>query len=261
MRRMLVDPEGLGKPPVFSGKEEHFYVWTKKVENYVSGVFPNVRGALAFAAESQEVVTSATVAICVPELGVETSAKIDAQLFVVLSALTEGESRNMANTPLLFSPSLFSAPPPPFSPSPSSSSPFFPPPPPSLLPFPPPLPPPSLFFSPPPLFFHTLQLFFASPLLFGIRLSFLGSPLLFCFALFCFALFGRFFLGFFFRAFCLWPFGREVPFFGLFFHPFFHPFFSPLFFSPSSPLRLEDTLAGGKKPLRFCFADATADRA
>ena len=92
MRRMLVDPEGLGKPPVFSGREEHFYVWTKNVENYVSGVFPNVRGALTFAAESQDVVTAATVAIGVPELGVETSAEIDGQLFVVLSALTEGES-------------------------------------------------------------------------------------------------------------------------------------------------------------------------
>ena len=91
-RRMLVDPKGLGKPPMFSGKEEHFYVRTKKIENYVSGVFPNVRGALAFAAESQDVVTSATVAIGVPELGVETSAEIDVQLFVVLSALTKGES-------------------------------------------------------------------------------------------------------------------------------------------------------------------------
>ena len=46
-RRMLVDPKGLGKPPMFSCKEEHFY---------------------AFAAESQDVVTSATVAIGVPEL-------------------------------------------------------------------------------------------------------------------------------------------------------------------------------------------------
>ena len=92
MRRMLVDPKGLGKPPVFSGREEHFYVWTKKVENYVSGVFPNVHGALTIAAESQDVVTAATVAIGVPELGVETSAEIDGQLFVVLSALTEGES-------------------------------------------------------------------------------------------------------------------------------------------------------------------------
>ena len=77
---------------MFSGREEHFYVWTKKVQNYVSGVFPNVRGALAFAAESQDVVTASTVAIGVPELGVETSAEIDVQLFVVLSALTEGES-------------------------------------------------------------------------------------------------------------------------------------------------------------------------
>ena len=50
---MLVDPRGLGKPLMFSGREEHFYVWTKKIENYVSCVFPNVREALAFAAESQ----------------------------------------------------------------------------------------------------------------------------------------------------------------------------------------------------------------
>ena len=89
MRRMLVDPKGLGKPPMFSGGEEDFCVWTKKFENYVSGVFPNVRGALAFAAESEDVVTGVTVAIGVPERGVETPAEIDVQLFVVLSALTE----------------------------------------------------------------------------------------------------------------------------------------------------------------------------
>ena len=99
MRRMLVDPKGLGKPLVFSGREEHFYVWTKKVENYVSGVFPNVRGALMFAAESQDVVTAATVAIGVLELGVETSADTDGQLFVVLSALTEGESFDVVMSP------------------------------------------------------------------------------------------------------------------------------------------------------------------
>ena len=58
----------------------------------MSGVYPNVRGALAFAVESQDVISAATVAIGVPELGVETSAEIDGQLFVVLSALTEGES-------------------------------------------------------------------------------------------------------------------------------------------------------------------------
>ena len=39
--RMLVDPKGLGNPPMFSGREDHFYVWTKEVENYVSGLFPN----------------------------------------------------------------------------------------------------------------------------------------------------------------------------------------------------------------------------
>ena len=42
--------------------------------------------------QQSHVVTAATVAIGVPELGVETSAEIDGQLFVVFSALTEGES-------------------------------------------------------------------------------------------------------------------------------------------------------------------------
>ena len=91
-RRMLVDPKGLGKPPMSSSRGGRFYVWTKKIENYVSGVFPNVCGPMAFAAESQDVVTAATVAIGVPELGVETSAEIDGQLFVVLSTFTECES-------------------------------------------------------------------------------------------------------------------------------------------------------------------------
>ena len=89
---MLVDSKGLGKPPVFSSREEDFCVCAKKVENYMSGVFPNVRGALALAVESQDVVTAAAVALGVPGLGAETSTEIDAQLFVVLSALSDGES-------------------------------------------------------------------------------------------------------------------------------------------------------------------------
>ena len=91
-RRMLVDQKGLGKPAVFSGREEDFYVWTKKVENYVSDVFLNVRGALSFAVESQDAVTATSVALGVPELETGPSAEIDVQLFIVLSALTDGES-------------------------------------------------------------------------------------------------------------------------------------------------------------------------
>ena len=62
------------------------------VENYVSGVFPNVRGALSFAVESQDAITATAVALGVPELEAETSTEIDGRLFVVLSALTDGES-------------------------------------------------------------------------------------------------------------------------------------------------------------------------
>ena len=88
-RRMLVDQKGLEKPPVFSKKT---YVWTKKVEINVSGVFPNVRGVLSFAGESQDAVTATSVALGVLEFEAELSTEIDGQLFIVLSPLTDGES-------------------------------------------------------------------------------------------------------------------------------------------------------------------------
>ena len=92
-RRMLVDQKCLRKPPVFSGREEDFYVWDKKVENYVSGVFPNVRGALTdvcsgVAGRGH----SSNSCDCVPELEAEISTEIDGQLSIVLSAHTDGES-------------------------------------------------------------------------------------------------------------------------------------------------------------------------
>ena len=82
---MLADPKGLGKPQVLSGREEDFYVWAKKVENYVSGVLPNVRGTLSFAVESQDAVTATAVALGVPELEAEMSTEIDGQLFSAVS--------------------------------------------------------------------------------------------------------------------------------------------------------------------------------
>ena len=58
----------------------------------MSGVFPNVRRALSFAVESQDAVTATAVSLCVPQLEAEMSTEIDGQLFIVLSALTVGES-------------------------------------------------------------------------------------------------------------------------------------------------------------------------
>ena len=97
-RRMLVDSKGLGKPPVFSGGEEDFYVWAKIVEDYMSCVFPKVRGALAFAVESRDVTTAAAVALGVLGLEAGLSTEKNAQLFVVLSALMDGESFDVATS-------------------------------------------------------------------------------------------------------------------------------------------------------------------
>ena len=97
---MLVDQKGLGKPPVFSGREEETSTCgPRKVENYVSGVFPNVRGALTFAVESQDAVTATSVALGVTEFEAEMSTEINGQLFAVLSALTDGESFDVVMSP------------------------------------------------------------------------------------------------------------------------------------------------------------------
>ena len=60
----------------------------------VSGVFPNVRGALSFAVESQYVVTATAVALVCLNLKLRCLLrwKIDGQLFMEPSSLTDGES-------------------------------------------------------------------------------------------------------------------------------------------------------------------------
>ena len=93
--RMLVDEKGLGKPPAFSGKREDFHVESKNVENCVSGVFPNVRGAVAFAVQTQAEITAAAVALGALEIDDGTAAEMDGQLFRVLSTLTDGESSDV----------------------------------------------------------------------------------------------------------------------------------------------------------------------
>ena len=77
---------------MFSGKEEEFLVWAKTGENHVSGLCPDVRAALLFAVSSQDEVNAGAVGLSVLERDGDTSAEIDGRPFVVLSALTDGES-------------------------------------------------------------------------------------------------------------------------------------------------------------------------
>ena len=92
-RSMLVDKKRLGKPPMFSGRERRLLrVGQEDRELRVRCVFPNVRGAWTFAAESQDAVTATPVALGVPELEAGLSTETDGQLLTVLSALTGGES-------------------------------------------------------------------------------------------------------------------------------------------------------------------------
>ena len=60
-----------------------------ELRSAISGVFQNVRGALSFSVEPQDVVIAAAVALGVLEFD-KPWTEIDGQHFIVLSALTDG---------------------------------------------------------------------------------------------------------------------------------------------------------------------------
>ena len=95
VRMMLIDQNGLVKPLVFSGKKEDVHGWAKKIENHVAGVHPSARAALLYALRTG--VSGRGVGVDRPEhsdLDGPTSVQIDAQLFVMLSALADGKLRH-----------------------------------------------------------------------------------------------------------------------------------------------------------------------
>ena len=62
------------------------------VSNHIPKQKPNVRVALSFAVDSQNAVTATAVALGVLEFEAEMSTEMDGELFIVLSALTVGDS-------------------------------------------------------------------------------------------------------------------------------------------------------------------------
>ena len=92
-RRMLVDSKGLGKPPVFSRREEGCLRVGQEGRELRVGCVPERSWSFGVCSRDRRTWSQrAAVAVGVPELGVETSAEIGGRLFIVLSALTDGES-------------------------------------------------------------------------------------------------------------------------------------------------------------------------
>ena len=87
------DPNGLGKPPVFSGRKEDFYVWGPRRSRTTCLVCSRTCVDLWRLQQSRKTWSEQQqLRLACLNFGVETSAEIDGQLFVVLSALTDGES-------------------------------------------------------------------------------------------------------------------------------------------------------------------------
>ena len=75
MERDACRSDRLGKATGGLRQGKRLHVWVRKVENCVSGVFRNVRGALSFAVESQDVVTEGAVALGVSDAGTSAERK------------------------------------------------------------------------------------------------------------------------------------------------------------------------------------------
>ncbi len=55
--KTLIDPRGLGKPQVFKNDEDKFQAWAIKIKGYVLGIYPDLRDAMAWAAELTDRIT------------------------------------------------------------------------------------------------------------------------------------------------------------------------------------------------------------
>ena len=99
-RRTLVDNKGIGKPNVFKNVEKEFVHWARKVELYITGVYPEMEVVLNWATDSQERVTRAMV---LAQFGDEADdldivadvQNLNTQVYSCLYALTEGESADV----------------------------------------------------------------------------------------------------------------------------------------------------------------------
>ena len=87
--RQLTDPKGLGKPPHFKGDEAEFAVWSKKTENYVKGVFPEIGDLLRQIAEDAGIAVDLNVIKADPATPDDAVVdELNAQTYSVLMALT-----------------------------------------------------------------------------------------------------------------------------------------------------------------------------
>ena len=93
--RLLVDNRGLGKPGMFSNREEDFLVWTRKTANYVASIFPNAKAVLGLAADAAAgagaTIDVEQIAAEAGDIGEEEAQELDRQLYTALMTLTEGD--------------------------------------------------------------------------------------------------------------------------------------------------------------------------
>ena len=94
-QKLLVDNRGLGKPGMFTNREEDFLTWTRKTSNYVASVFPNSKTILGLAADAAAgagaPVDALQLADEAADIGHEEARELDGQLYTALMTLTEGD--------------------------------------------------------------------------------------------------------------------------------------------------------------------------
>ena len=97
----LIDVEGLGRPKEFSGREEDFQQWSKKMEAFFAGVIKEPEMMLEWAAEqATEITTTAIDFDFLPtdtnvDKGVQNLEFVLQQMHIALMALTSYEAKDI----------------------------------------------------------------------------------------------------------------------------------------------------------------------
>ena len=93
-RSGLIDTKGIGKPTIFSHDESKFAVWSKKLENFVSGGFDErARKLMTYAADlGATPMKEEDLRTEFDEHTLEILPKLEEQLYTILCGVTEGEA-------------------------------------------------------------------------------------------------------------------------------------------------------------------------
>jgi len=90
-----VDNKGLGKPQMFSNREDDFRVWHRKVSNFICSQYREVREILKYCEVQDAVIDLDDLALQFDGISEEIIKELNDRVHECLMSLTDGESNDL----------------------------------------------------------------------------------------------------------------------------------------------------------------------